>query len=233
MKLIKRLGKIIVALIAILFIGILVCALQPSLTEKLSNIVAAHYGQKDDSSQESGTDDSMDVSAEENAGTQETDADAGENVSSKENADAEEIAGTEESISAEASQEATPAESSQTPETEVVIKPMEWDEEKKNMPYLPTEESESSDGTIDTMDKYYQDCKEQMVAVGTGEQQFTNEVPEELWSSIENAYSDGSYRSGYVNEALQKMGVQNFAIQLQAQRLGNGKYRIYHNISTW
>lgn len=221
MKLIKRLGKIIVALIAVLFIGILICALQPSLTEKLSNIVAAHYGQGDDSSQESGTDGSMDAGTEENVGTEGTDASAGEN------------AGPQEITNAGAAQETASAESRQTPETEVVIKPMEWDEEKKNMPYLPTEESESNDGTIDTMDEYYQDCKEQMIAVGTGEQQFTNEVPEELWSSIENAYSDGSYRSGYVNEALQKMGVQNFAIQLQAQRLGNGKYRIYHNISTW
>lgn len=212
MKLVKRLGKILVALIAVLFLGVLVCALQPSLTEKLSSLVAAHYGQEEDAS--------VDVDADSNTGEilETVDSSAEETIESTEG-------------SAEGNTEAVG--DIQTAETEVVIKPMEWDEEKKNMPYLETEETASSDGIISTMDQYNQDCLEQMIAVGTGEQQFTNEVPEELWTSIEKAYSDGSYRTGYVNEALQKLGVQNFAIQLQTERLGNGKYRIYHNISTW
>ena len=83
------------------------------------------------------------------------------------------------------------------------------------------------------MEEYYADCLAQMTALGSGQQQFTNVVPETLWASIERAYSDNSFRSQYVEEALNELGMQNFAIQLQAQRLGGGYYRLYHNISTW
>ena len=91
----------------------------------------------------------------------------------------------------------------------------------------------TADEVLDTMEEYYADCLAQMTALGSGQQQFTNVVPETLWASIERAYSDNSFRSQYVEEALNELGMQNFAIQLQAQRLGGGYYRLYHNISTW
>lgn len=86
---------------------------------------------------------------------------------------------------------------------------------------------------MDDLKEYYTDCKEQMIAVGTGKQQFINAVPKSLWSSIERAYSDESYKDGYVKEALKKLEMQNFAIQLQVEKLDGGYYRLYHNISTW
>ncbi len=86
---------------------------------------------------------------------------------------------------------------------------------------------------LDTLDEYYADCLAQMKKVGTGQKQFTNVIPKSLWSTIEQVYSDGSYEEGYVDEALEQMKMDNFAIQLQTERLSGKYYRLYHNISTW
>nr|WP_318684792.1 transglutaminase domain-containing protein [uncultured Acetatifactor sp.] len=91
----------------------------------------------------------------------------------------------------------------------------------------------TADEVLSTMEEYYADCLSQMVEAGSGFQQFTNVVPESLWPTIERAYSDSSFRTQYVEEALKELGMENFAIQLQVQRLGGGYYRLYHNISTW
>ena len=85
---------------------------------------------------------------------------------------------------------------------------------------------------VDTLEKYYADCKEKLEKAGTGDVHFNNVVPETLWSTIERAYSTGAQWDGYVNEALKALGAENFVIQLQVQRLGGGYYRIYHNIYT-
>lgn len=85
---------------------------------------------------------------------------------------------------------------------------------------------------LDTMEEYYKDCKEQLKKVGVGDQMFSNVVPSTLWSAVEQAYSSGSYHSGYADEVLKEFGVKNFYIQLQVQNLGGGYYRVYHNVLT-
>lgn len=85
---------------------------------------------------------------------------------------------------------------------------------------------------METLEEYYKNCAEQLVKKGTGQVQFQNVVPEKLWSTVEKAYSDGSYRKGYVDAALEQLKVEDFAIQLQVQRLGGGYYRLYHNVYT-
>lgn len=91
----------------------------------------------------------------------------------------------------------------------------------------------TEDQVLNNMDEYYKDCVERMKEAGTGEQQFTNVIPEYLWSSIESAYGTGAYWKGYVEPALKELKAESFAIQLQAQRLGGGYYRLYHNIYTY
>lgn len=91
----------------------------------------------------------------------------------------------------------------------------------------------TGDQVLDTLEKYYEDCKKRLEEVGTGEKQFINVIPESLWNSVERAYSSGTYQTGYVNEALKKLGVENFMIQLQVQRLGGGYCRLYHNVYTY
>ncbi|MBR1930254.1 MAG: hypothetical protein IJ833_02095 [Lachnospiraceae bacterium] len=98
----------------------------------------------------------------------------------------------------------------------------------------PSNESTAtqSDTTFELTD-YYADCLAQMIEVGAGQKQFVNVIPQALWDAVERSYSDGSYKTGYVNAGLEKLGMSNFAIQLQVQRIGDGYYRLYHNISTW
>ncbi len=86
---------------------------------------------------------------------------------------------------------------------------------------------------METMKEYYEDCLKQIAEAGIDLQQFSNVIPESLWRDVELAYSNEGYRRGYADEALKKVGAENFAIQLQAVRLGGGYYRLYHNISMW
>ena len=91
----------------------------------------------------------------------------------------------------------------------------------------------TEEDVLDSLDEYYKDCVEQIKEAGAGEKQFTNVVPEYLWAAVENAYSSGAYWKGYVEDALKELQLDNFAIQLQTQRLGGGYYRLYHTIYTY
>ena len=83
------------------------------------------------------------------------------------------------------------------------------------------------------LSSYYADCKKQLTALGSGDQHFDNVVSKSLWSSIEQAYNTGAYEQGYVTEVLKSLGMQNFAIQLQLVDIGDGYYRVYHNVVTY
>lgn len=85
----------------------------------------------------------------------------------------------------------------------------------------------------DTMKEYYEDCLKLLKEAGVGDKQFSNVVPESLWSTVERAYSSGDYWKGYVEAALKELGVENFVIQIQIQPLGGGYYRVYHNVYTY
>ena len=84
-----------------------------------------------------------------------------------------------------------------------------------------------------TLDAYYKDCEEKMVKAGTGQIAFENCIPATLWDKIENAYSTEAYKSGYATNAMKTLGVEEFAITIQAVRLSGGFYKLYHIIATW
>lgn len=91
----------------------------------------------------------------------------------------------------------------------------------------------TEDQVLHNIEEYYKDCLARMKEVGTGDQQFINVIPEALWSTVERSYSSGEYWKGYVEAALKELKVENFAVQLQAQRLGGGYYRLYHTVVTY
>lgn len=91
----------------------------------------------------------------------------------------------------------------------------------------------TEDQVRETMDEYYKDCYDLLLKVGKGDKQYINIIPESLWDSVERAYASGDYRKHYVEDALKELGVENFVIHLQVQRLGGGYYRIYHNVYTY
>ena len=89
-----------------------------------------------------------------------------------------------------------------------------------------------SDAVTD-LNAYYANCITQLSILGSGDQHFDNVVPKSLWSTIEQAYNTGAYEQGYVAEVLKKLGMENFVIQLQLVDLGDGYYRVYHNVVTY
>lgn len=84
-----------------------------------------------------------------------------------------------------------------------------------------------------SLQDYYKDCEAQMSRKGQGQIQFSNCIPASLWESIESAYTSRKHLAGYVEAALKKLEADNFAINLQAVRLGGGYYRLYHTIAVW
>ncbi|MBO4609949.1 MAG: hypothetical protein J5696_08780 [Lachnospiraceae bacterium] len=86
---------------------------------------------------------------------------------------------------------------------------------------------------LTTLSDYYTDCRIQMVSCGMGDHCFYNVVPAELYKTIESEYGKGNYRTGYFDSALKTIGASNCNIVIQAERLGGGYYRIWHNIYVW
>lgn len=92
---------------------------------------------------------------------------------------------------------------------------------------------ETRDDALSDMSSYYEDCKKQLTALGSGDQHFDNVVSKSLWSTIEQSYNTGAYEQGYVVDVLKNLGMDYFAIQLQMVDLGDGYYRVYHNVVTY
>ena len=83
------------------------------------------------------------------------------------------------------------------------------------------------------LSSYYEDCRKQLTGLGSGDQHFDNVVPKSLWSTIEQSYNTGAYEQGYVVDVLKNLGMEYFAIQLQLVDIGDGYYRVYHNVVTY
>ena len=83
------------------------------------------------------------------------------------------------------------------------------------------------------MDEYYTKCKNDLISAGTGDKHFYVIIPESLYDSVERAYSTDEYKTGYADAALDSLGMNKISIQIQVQRLGNGFYKLYHNVYTW
>lgn len=137
-------------------------------------------------------------------------------------------------------------EAVEIPEDAVVVKhvePLTWESEK------PDQEDDGDSGdtgsealkragvepseVIDTLEDYYKDCYAQLVDLGSGDKQFVNVVTKVEWIVIEQEYSSGRYEDGYVKDALKELGMERFVIQIEAENLGDGYYRLYHNVVTW
>ena len=83
------------------------------------------------------------------------------------------------------------------------------------------------------LSSYYEDCRKQLTGLGSGDQHFDNVVPKSLWNTIEQSYHTGAYEQGYVVDVLKNLGMEYFAIQLQLVDIGDGYYRVYHNVVTY
>ena len=76
-------------------------------------------------------------------------------------------------------------------------------------------------------------CVEEMMKRGgIGETSFDNIVPMALWKVIEANYSNGAYKTGYMNEALSELGATEYKIEVQPERINGIFVRIYHSVVT-
>ncbi len=82
------------------------------------------------------------------------------------------------------------------------------------------------------LDGYYADCLEMIKRGGIGETSFDNIVPMALWKVIEANYSNGAYKTGYMNEALSELGATEYKIEVQPERINGIFVRIYHSVVT-
>ena len=98
---------------------------------------------------------------------------------------------------------------------------------------IATPTPEPRTDALTDLNSYYTDCKNKLTTLGSGDQHFDNVVPKSLWSAIEQSYNTGAYEQGYVADVLKNLGMQYFAIQLQLVDLGDGYYRVYHNVVTY
>jgi hypothetical protein len=113
--------------------------------------------------------------------------------------------------------------------TEKPMEPLTW----QGNTTVSSGDAVTASGVIDTLSAYYNNCYTQLVNLGSGDRQFTNVVTPVEWIVIEQEYLTGRYEDGYVKEALKKLGMDRFAIQLQAEKLSDGNYKLYHNVVTW
>ncbi len=117
------------------------------------------------------------------------------------------------------------------------MKPLVWggngEGDAKKEPEALRKNGLTSADVLTNITDYYKDCLAKMKQAGAGNQQFVNVVDEVMWIVIEREYTEGNYWAGYVDEALKALGKEGFAIQLQVETLGDGYYRLYHNIVSY
>ncbi len=122
-------------------------------------------------------------------------------------------------------------------------RPLRYDEVYPEQTTTPTAEEQKAatlselglkeSDVIWNLTDYYADCLKKMKAAGAGQISFQNIVPTSLYNTLETEYGKGNHKNGYITEALKSLGMNHCDIQLQAQRLGSGYYKIYHNIYSW
>lgn len=162
--------------------------------------------------------------------------DAGENGDAEGSGDSQTAGGSQ---TGEGTEESEPVLINPTP-----AEPLTWQSKTGADLYTePTEEERKRDAleragvteedVRDTMKEYYEDCEKLLKEAGTGNQQFINVIPKELWNSVEQAYTSGDYWKGYVEGALKDLGADSFLINLQVQDLDGEYCRLYHNVYTY
>lgn len=92
----------------------------------------------------------------------------------------------------------------------------------------------TADQVVTTLDAYYKQCLEKTKALGLGSHTYEIIIPVSLYPAIEAGYLDETYKKAYADTALESIGAQNFAIQMQVARWnGTYFYKLYHCISVW
>ena len=82
--------------------------------------------------------------------------------------------------------------------------------------------------------RYYENCHEQIIRNGTGRYTFYNVIEgENLLNEWYQNYQNESYRQAYVEDAMNAIGASFCEMALGIEELQGGRYLIAHEISVW
>lgn len=82
---------------------------------------------------------------------------------------------------------------------------------------------------LNSIDEYFNDCKQQIVSNGKGAYSFTNVINgDSVYAQWEQAYNTDEYKDAYLRSALSEIGASGCQISLSAEALQDGKYLITH-----
>jgi len=84
------------------------------------------------------------------------------------------------------------------------------------------------------MDSYYRDCYEQMLQNGRGSYTFYNILEgEQLLEEWYSDYQAERYKQAYMENAMVYLGISSCEMELEVERLKDGKFLISHMVSAW
>lgn len=87
------------------------------------------------------------------------------------------------------------------------------------------------DSLITSIDDYYRNCHDQIVANGIGTYSFDNVIATEaLVQEIYAKYSDKEYVDGYMNETLNEIGAASYEMNLMVEELEGKHFRLTHQL---
>ena len=89
----------------------------------------------------------------------------------------------------------------------------------------------TQDDIINSLDDYYYDCYNQVIARGAGEYEFENLIgSESLLNKIYSIYSNGDYKQGYMDNAVTAVGAGTYDMDLLVEELEGHIFRLTHRI---
>lgn len=81
---------------------------------------------------------------------------------------------------------------------------------------------------LNSLEDYYIDCYNQLIALGYGSVEFQNLIPKSLWNQVQAAYNSGSYRQGYGDRILQDLEAESYQISIEATEMQGDYYLLRH-----
>lgn len=90
----------------------------------------------------------------------------------------------------------------------------------------------SAEGSLKTLDEYYNDCYQKVVDGGKGRFSFHNVISGQvLFNNVYSAYQTDDYRKGYMDKAISELGASTYRIDWAIEELQGGYYLVTHDMT--
>ncbi len=90
----------------------------------------------------------------------------------------------------------------------------------------------SEDDILYSLSDYYDNCYNQIAALGRGTYEFSNVIEgEALFEEMQKAYRNDAYRTGYMEQAMEAVSASSCEMSLLMEELEQGRYLITHTVN--